>query len=1053
MSATANQSSFPTGLNELFEALLAEAPEARAPYLAQLDTTQSNVLSQRLQAWEAFSRQLDEPCNLADFAPTDFAASNQQLGPYRLLSRLATGGMSEVWLAERSDDLFHKTVAIKTVWTNNSHGELARLFERECKFLAQFEHPNIPRLIDAGQTESGQPYAMMEYVEGQSLTEYCQSHALPLAERLKLFADVCAAVQYAHQLLVIHRDLKPANILVTNESVVKLIDFGIAKFLPLNESATPKLVTLLNFLTPEYASPEQLRNRTVSTASDVYSLGVILYELLTDRRPFAHPNRDPAEIVHTLETQTPAPPSQINQRWRRELRGDLDAITGKALRADATKRYGTVAELSADLERRQSGEAVLAQQGSWRYHAGKFLRRRKAGVTIAALLALALLAGVWLLVREGRQARAQVRRQQEIIYAADLHRAGEDWENGNHVRMQEALTKYLPPTVTTDLRGFEWHYLQRLTRYVGRSYPSDFGTYCVAYSPDNRWLAVTSEWDIVIFDIQSGLQKYVLRGHTQEAHAMVFFDDGRRLASIAADERLKIWDFAAEKELASYSVAGIEDLWNIELSPDNRWLAVHTNDSRTRVLEAATGKILHQRIRHGVWAYGFSFSPDGRTLATTTDDNHDVVLWNARDGRRTAEFRGHADTVYSSIFSHDGRRLVSTGDDGIIRLWDVATRQPLQTLRGHDGAVYTATFSPDDQYLASLGVDRATKIWHLGTGAELVTLRGLTGEPYDLQFSPDGKQLATAALGKLIRSWNFSPQNTASMIPLPSGQATSSALSPDQHWLAVGDAHGAVKWWDAETGQLGQTVNTSAGAVESLCFSADGQRFATVGADRIPRLWATASRDLLFTLPALKATVIFTAFIKNDRQLLTVAHDGTAQVWDIATRKLLWQQNVAPVGITAVALTPDGHSLAIGHEKGEIRLWEIGSTRGLATWQAHNSVLRAVTFAPDGQSLVTAGDDLAVRRWSVSNQQPLNHYEGLKEPVYALACSPDGQRLATAGKDRTVRLWNLTTGDELLALKEHHAPIYQLVFTRDGLTLISASEDETIRFWRAANLR
>ncbi len=327
-----------------------------------------------------------------------------RVGRYRILRVIGRGGMGTVDLAERADEQFEKQVALKLVGRGQDSETVLRLFRQERQILANLDHPNIARLLDGGATEDGAPYVVMEHVEGEPIEEHCAHRGSSTAERVRLFRTVCAAVQYAHQNLVVHRDLKPSNILVTAGGVPKLLDFGIAKVLTPQPAATQTL-TRGWALTPYYASPEQVRGETISTATDVYSLGVVLYELLTGRRPYEFASGLPHEITRVVSEQEPARPS--DHARPRELRGDLDDIVLMALRKEPARRYASVEQLSEDLRRHLEGLPVIARTDTLPYRAGKFVRRHRVGVAASVLVALSLLGGIVATTRQARVARAQ----------------------------------------------------------------------------------------------------------------------------------------------------------------------------------------------------------------------------------------------------------------------------------------------------------------------------------------------------------------------------------------------------------------------------------------------------------------------------------------------------------------------------------------------------------------------------------------------------------------------------------------------------------------------
>ena len=346
----------------------------------------------------------------------------RRLGAYELLRELGRGGMGAVWRARRADQQFEKLVAIKLLKRGTDTDEILRRFHAERQILAHLDHPNISRLLDAGTTDDGLPYFVMEYVEGDRVTEFVRKGQLAVRERLQLFLKICGAVQFAHQNLVVHRDLKPGNILVTPEGEPKLLDFGVAKLLAPGDDAWQQTIAGQERFTPGYASPEQVRGEPITTVSDVYSLGALFYELLTGAPPHRFSTITPTatQIARVICEEEPVRPSvaAIDPEMRRQLRGDLDTILLRALAKVPERRYRGAGHLADDLRRFLEDRPVHARPDTFGYRAGKFFRRNKTGAAAAALVLLALVAGVVATAREAQianreRARAE-RRFQEV---------------------------------------------------------------------------------------------------------------------------------------------------------------------------------------------------------------------------------------------------------------------------------------------------------------------------------------------------------------------------------------------------------------------------------------------------------------------------------------------------------------------------------------------------------------------------------------------------------------------------------------------------------------
>jgi serine/threonine-protein kinase len=334
-----------------------------------------------------------------------------EIGPYRLVRELARGGMGVVYLAERADGQFEQRVALKLIKRGMDSDEIHRRFLAERQILARLSHPHIARLLDGGVSAGGQPYFAIEYIDGTTILEHCEARKLEVEDRLRLFLDVCDAVRYAHRSLVVHRDLKPSNMLVTADGQVKLLDFGIAKLLGDGPDAGPGLTeTGMRVMTPEYAAPEQVTGAPVTTATDVYALGAVLYELLSGQRAHRLEARTPMEVARVVCEEDPIPPSgHAAGALQQRLRGDLDTITLTALQKKPERRYATVEQLAEDVRRHLDGRPVSARPDTWRYRATKFVGRHRIGVAAAVAIALSLVAGLSGTIWQARVAAERAR--------------------------------------------------------------------------------------------------------------------------------------------------------------------------------------------------------------------------------------------------------------------------------------------------------------------------------------------------------------------------------------------------------------------------------------------------------------------------------------------------------------------------------------------------------------------------------------------------------------------------------------------------------------------
>ncbi len=408
------------------EALRLAAGVDRRAWLVERCGRQADLLAEVSSLLEAHDAMAVSPAKPT--VPPAPEIPNEQFGAYRLVRLLGRGGMSAVYLAERMDGRFQKQVAIKVMASYLAGDEFLKRWSAEAQFLASLEHPNIPKLLDSGVSPSGHPYLVVEYVEGEVLDQYSDHRKLTIEARLQLFLQVCGAVDYAHRALVLHRDLKPSNILVTSDGVVKLLDFGTAARMAEGENPT---VTRARMLTPRYASPEQLRGERPGVRGDVFSLGVVLYELVTGAWPFGDPSSMLSELRRATGDASPASPasaitreaSQLRsatlKRMRQALAGDLSAILLKALENDPERRYATAGDFARDIAHFLAGRPVEAHPQTFTYRAGKFIKRRWALVAAAAVFVLGLTTTTAVALRQAQVARVEAQRALEEAKKSD----------------------------------------------------------------------------------------------------------------------------------------------------------------------------------------------------------------------------------------------------------------------------------------------------------------------------------------------------------------------------------------------------------------------------------------------------------------------------------------------------------------------------------------------------------------------------------------------------------------------------------------------------------
>ncbi|HJQ26435.1 MAG TPA: protein kinase [Blastocatellia bacterium] len=1053
-------------IDELLDDLLDHAPEERPFILAEVcagDPLLRREVEALLAAHDRAGGFMESlPAQTGAMFGSLQPARGQMIGPYRVLREIGRGGMGVVYLAARADQEFAKLVAIKVVWPGANHREVLQRFRQERQILANLDHPNISRLLDGGTTGQGLPYVVMEYIAGTPITDYCDRRRLSITERLKLFLRACAVVQFAHQSLIIHRDLKPSNIMVTDEGTVKLLDFGIAKLLSpdLNEVDLAVTQTGLPPMTPEYASPEQVRGDVVTTASDVYSLGIVLYELLTGHRPYNLGSRSPLDLQRAICDSEPERPSAIitpetvsqtregkPDRLRARLRGDLDSIALKALRKEPAARYQSVEQFATDIRRHLEGNAVQAQKATLAYRADKFIRRHRVGVAVVALFVLMLIAGIVTTTWQARLARTNASNYRRLLYAAQMNLAGQAWDNTNLERLEELLEANRPKPGEDDLRGFEWFYLWRLYHNnEPMTLYQDDQVWSVALSPDGRLLASGGEDNTArIWDAVTGRELHRLIGHEQWVFAVAFSPDGKRLATASGDHTAKLWDVETGAEV--FTLVGHTQRVNaVVFSPDGKRLFTASHDATVKIWDSATGREIGSLKKGLDHIVSLALSPDGRRLAVTYRDQ--VNLWDATTGTELASFKGHTDQINSVKFSPDGKWLVTASSDKTARLWDAASGKALAEFKGHASWVDCVAFSRDGKTIATSGNDRTIKLWDVASGQELGSLRGHLRPVESLVFSANGLRLVSASHDHTVKVWDIS--NLKEPFIIESGEPLGGYSQVGQ--VVVGISNHELKLWDVASGQERRIPRQPPKLGQNLALSPDGQRL--VMRDSIGSLIVIdpGSGEMLGRLIDYDQRTHATSFSPDGRWIAAGFEDGTVKLWDATTYQEVAGFKAQEHRVRCLAFSPDGQRLAVGGESHEITIWDVASVREITRLAGHSDAINSLAFSTDGRLLASGSSDQTAKLWDVATGREIRTFEGHADWVKCVALSHDGTRLATASHDMTIRLWDVATGQELIALKGHTDFVLFVAFSADDKILTSGSRDQTIRFWRAATL-
>jgi eukaryotic-like serine/threonine-protein kinase len=1016
-----------------------------------------------------------------------------KIGPYKLLQQIGEGGMGVVYMAEQEQPVRRK-VALKIIKPGMDSKQVIARFEAERQALAMMDHTNIARVFEAGTTESGRPYFVMELVHGVPITHYCDSNQLTPRERLELFVPVCQAIQHAHQKGIIHRDIKPSNVLVTmydDRPVPKVIDFGVAK-------ATEQRLTERTLFTQygalvgtfEYMSPEQAEMNAfgVDTRSDIYSLGVLLYELLTGSTPIERIRlREAAlgELIRLIKEEEPPRPSvrlsssgdlpklaalrkMEPARLSKVVRGEVDWIVMKCLEKDRTRRYETANAVARDVERHLKDESVEACPPSAGYRLRKFTRKNRTSMAIAACFAILLLAGVvastWQAARAMREQRmafaaemhaAMARREAEdrqveaetarrslrrSLYASDMQLAEEAWESGDILRMHALLDGQKPGAGEDDLRGFEWHYLRRLGSGV-RMTALAHGTYWGKLSPDGthyvcmgknvapRGPEVNSETELRLLDVASGrqLRRIVPLPGRSYTHSLAFSPDGKRFsfASLVGDE------------------SGRED-WKIQ------------------VFDWETGREVCTLADADAMPRPVAFDPSGNRLAVVHSRSRglagcELKIWRLDDGKELCAIPlpdrqiVHRNSV---VFSPDGARLAALtiqagpgealNSGGEVRVWEAGTGRELLRFVTRSGSCGLA-YSPDGRRLAEIDAGASHRLRDAVSGKEVLELTRDQGDGSAIAFafSPDGSRLAVSSRDNKVRIWDVTERRAGG------GRAPESILEGKTNILTQ------VVW---SAGGRRVLAAVDGGTVVTWQVATRKSYVVVEGSDHFKAVAATVSA----ASPQFAA-----AFEDTDGMVVVKVWDEGGNVRFTSTSPSTGP-HASSQGFRKVELSRDGTRLACfgsdsnrvdgeqvdreQKEVGRLRVWDVGGSQEVFRRDCPGRVFHDAAFSPDGYRLATASGASRGPRPEQTDWISVWDLETGRERLHldvpfanSLAFSPDGRRLAGRVYDAPggeemgeVRIWDAATGGVVLTRKFVHGRVGTMAYNADGTSLAVA---------------
>jgi WD40 repeat protein/serine/threonine protein kinase len=1079
------------------EALQHTTPTARAAYLdgaCGTDTALRRRIEALLHAADKAGDFLEEPPTglSGDADATQLVTElisekpGDRIGRYKLLEKIGEGGCGTVYMAEQEEPV-RRRVALKVIKLGMDTKQVIARFEAERQALALMDHPNIAKVLDGGATQTGRPYFVMELVRGVRITEFCDEARLSTESRLRLFVQVCQAVQHAHQKGIIHRDLKPSNILVTvndGAPVPKVIDFGIAKATGQRLTDKTLFTQFHSFIgTPAYTSPEQAEMSSVDidTRSDIYSLGVLLYELLIGRTPFDGEELlrsgldEMRRILRETEPVRPStrlgtlPADELTTSARRRqteppklvdlVRGDLDWIVMKALEKDRTRRYETASGLAGDVQRHLDDEPVTARPPSAAYKLQKAWRRNKLAFTAAAAVLCALMVGVVVSTWQAVRAQAGEMKARQSSYASDMLLAQRALEENDLGRVVELLERHHPKgRDVEDLRGWEWHYFNGLCR---------------------------------------GDELFTLAGHSKRVTVLAVSPDGETVASGGLDQTLRIWNLTRREQTTNFPMKGFVDavafssdahhllaasggettIWNKTISdafviqsidrrlgigksifsgkfsPTGKYLAEASGGS-LRVWKTEFSKPMLEIRRDP--SLGVAFSPDERTLAVGSGGGT-ILLYDLNTGSQTAVLRTGDDTTDASTFSTtdaltfspDGRLLASGHRNKVLQIWEVQPANCVTSFVAHASWLTSLSFSPDGATLATASKDRTVKLWQTQGWQLLGILKGHLNEVWDVAFLPDGQRLVTCSKDGTLKVWSVRPPEPPVRFKTLGSAWARLEMSPDATTIFRTHPNGQFSLVDTATFEESMPAHAPLANLNDAVISSGGRLLAGGNHDGGVTIWNSAERRAAAQIP--RVVPRRQLFSKDGKLLAAYEPTRALSVWRIpeVERIAAFQTRAQP--ISSLAFSPDGTILAAGYFDGVVEAWSLTLRRRVILAAGHKESVGAVAVTPDGKTLLTASADATAKLWDLESGREKARFGGQLLAYSSAAISQDGQRAILGGADGTVQLFDLASANEVARLTTDGSGIDAVGFLPDGNTLVGLSESAKLWCWRAAS--